>query len=70
MKVADTHYLLRLYHGGVNANYPRPLVIETFEDASKWNEIDHRKNDEGLNGTCQSEVVEAHSVSEFRFVRI
>jgi hypothetical protein len=69
--VSPTHYSIRTYQCGQNANHLKSWILEISNDDSNWKEIDRRENNVDLNG---DRFVGTYSISgqrsEGRFVRL
>jgi hypothetical protein len=71
LRIKSTDYSIRSYHnGGVNTYHLKSWTIEVSSDGSNWKEIDHRENNNDLNGASFIKTFSVSKSIECRFIRL
>jgi hypothetical protein len=69
-RVAPTHYAIRTYVGNRGSNHLKSWLVETSADGEAWQEIDHRENNDDLNGTYATRTFPVAKGGPCRLIRL
>jgi hypothetical protein len=69
-RIVPTHYTIRTFWGGPGKKHMRLWLVETSADGKKWREVDHKEDNEQLNGSRFTATFAVADGRECRFIRL
>jgi hypothetical protein len=69
-RIVPTHYGIRTMGGGPGSYHLKSWLVETSVDGKVWREVDHRENNDQLNGTWFTAIFAVTGGEICRFIRL
>jgi hypothetical protein len=70
MRIVPTHYAIRTNSGYPGWQHLKSWLVETSEDGETWLEVDHKEDNNKLNGESRIGTFAVASGKECRFIRL